>query len=411
MARSVLVINQYYAPDTASTGHLAAEICGGMARRGLEVGVIAGQPSYAAGLPALAPLEERGGVVVHRVSLGGARGRDRLLLRVLGYVRFLLGAWRQAHTLVRQQTPDAVVTFHNPPFVGLIGARLARRYGLRYTYVLYDIHPDVLIATGYFRLPRPVLWAWDSVHRWILRHASAIIVLGDGMRQTLVEDKGVAPSRIHVIPMWGRPEIGPGPANVSVRRDLGIEERDLLVLYAGNMGVMHPLDQILDAASAMREVSVHFVFVGDGPRRHYLAARVQAERLRRVHVLPFQPEPEFVALVRAADVCLVVLEKGVERLAVPSRAYTFLSAGKPLLALMPADSEIGRLVAKYGCGWNVQSREELTALLIELLDAPEDVARRGEAARRVYDGMLRRDRAIAQYVSVILGDTLDGRVQ
>ncbi|SFM80898.1 hypothetical protein SAMN05660836_01553 [Thermodesulforhabdus norvegica] len=64
---------------------------------------------------------------VHRVSLGGARGRERLRTRLKGYVLFLLNAWRKSRGLAKTRRFDTVLTFHNPPFVGLIGAYPVRR--------------------------------------------------------------------------------------------------------------------------------------------------------------------------------------------------------------------------------------------------------------------------------------------
>lgn len=359
----LLVINQYYAPDIAATGRLAAELCAGLVRHGIEVHVITGQPSYSTvvrGAPSYEILDD---VHVHRVHLGDARGRERMGVRLLGYARFLRGAWRVAVDVVESWQPDAVLTFHNPPFVGAIGARLAQRYHLRYTYVLQDIHPDILVATGWIRLPRAASRAWDWVNRWILNRAENIVVLGEGMKRTLVESKGVTFDRVHVIPPWGRPELKPQPRSLSLRRELGVADRDLLLLCAGNMGIMHPLDSLLDAAALCRDRPVQFLLVGDGASRQQLVARVEAERLVRVTFVPYQPEPRFVQLIAAADACFVGLLPGLERLAVPSRAFTFLSAGRPLISLMSPEADVASLVSETACGWNVTSAEELAQLL------------------------------------------------
>jgi glycosyltransferase involved in cell wall biosynthesis len=308
-----------------------------------------------------------------------------------------------ARRLVRTERPDGVMTFHNPPAVGLIGAHLARRHGLRYTYVLYDIHPDILIATRWIRLPAPVLWAWEAMNRWLLRRADAVIVLGEGMKRTLVEGKGVPPERVHVIPLWGQPELGPsaGAGSRAIRQELGIGDHELLLLYSGNMGVMHPLDPILDAAAALQGLPVRFLFVGDGAKRQHLINRAQAEGLTQVEFLPFQPEDRFVQLLSASDACLVCLQPGMERLAVPCRSYTFLSAARPLITLMAPEADIAHLVTTGGCGWNVTSGQELAALIRRLLDSPRELERRGQVARQVYERHFRQQGIIEQYANVL----------
>src|SRR5262245_22737693 len=87
--RKLLVVNLYYPPDIASTGQLAADICSNLVRRGIEVHVVTGQPSYTAAAPTAAAHEVVDGVHVHRVSAGGARGRERMSTRMTGYISFL----------------------------------------------------------------------------------------------------------------------------------------------------------------------------------------------------------------------------------------------------------------------------------------------------------------------------------
>lgn len=403
MKRKLLVVNQYYAPDLASTGQLAAEICESLAEQGFEILVVTGQPSYTALSPTAPPYEVRNGVSVHRISMGEIRGRERLRTRLAGYVRFLWGAFRKARSLARSERPEVVLTFSNPPFVGVIGAYLANRYGLRYVYVLHDIHPDILVATNWVHLPRSVFWAWERVHRWVLKRADDIIVLGDGMKHTLVKDKGVPPDKILVIPLWGRPELEPAPKDQAIRRELRIGDDELLLLYSGNMGIMHLLDPILDAAALIPDFPVHFLFVGDGQQRQHLVSRVQNEQLDRVRFLHFQPEDRFKRLVAAADACFVALQPGLEYLALPSKTFTFLSAGRPLISVMAPGADIARLVAETGCGWNVTGGEELARLVRYLVDHSDELARRGQQGRRVYEERFRRSTIIEEYARVMQG--------
>ncbi len=369
--------------------------------------MVTGQPSYTRSVPEAPAFEVRDGVHVHRVPLGWAKGRERMTTRVAGYLRFLWGAWRVARKLVESERPKCVMTFHNPPVVGLIGAHLAVRYKLRFIYAVYDIHPDVLLATGW-KLPRPLIWVWEAVNRQVFRNADAVIVLGEGMRQTLVEGKGVPIDKIKVIPPWGRPELTPMPRDSSIRQEMGIGEQDLLLLYAGNMGIMHPLDPLVDAAAALQGLPVRFLFVGNGVKRPHLVARVEKEGIGQVVFLPFQPEDRFVRLVAAADACFVVLEPGMERLAVPSRAFTFLSAGKPLITLMAPEAEIARLLVEAECGWNVTDGVALARLLRWLVQNPDELVRRALNARRVYEERFRRENAIRAYAELLEGNVTAG---
>ena len=165
----VLVVNQYYEPDVASSGRLLTELCRGLVKGGIGVSVVTGQPSYGGLVPAASASETLDGVRVQRVALGRARSRERMFTRISGYARFMWSAWRTARRLAKAEQPDVVLTFSNPPSVGLIAAYLAKRRGLRFIYVLHDIHPDILRATAWVRIPGAILWLWDVVHRCVLR--------------------------------------------------------------------------------------------------------------------------------------------------------------------------------------------------------------------------------------------------
>ena len=397
----LLVVNQYYAPDYAATGQIAAELCASLADKGMHVRVVAGEPSYTEAALHAPAFEVLDGVEVHRVGMGGSRGRERLRVRLTGFLRFFFGGWRLARSLSKSEHPDVVATFGNPPIISLAVALLARRSRSRFVYILHDIHPDILRASGFKMLPRPVLWAFDLVHRWVLKQADFIVVLGDGMKRTLVERKGVREGRVRVIPLWARPELDATPVNSSVRRELGVKDADLLLLYAGNMGVMHPLDDVLDAAVSCRGLKVHFLLIGDGARRAALVARVEEEGVAQVSFLPYQSESRFAEIMATSDASLVVLKPGLEGLAVPSKAYTSMGAGKPLISLMRPEADVAKMVAEDDCGWNVTSADGLTELLRGLVGRRDELVRRGRNGRRAYAEKYTRERAVAEYMEVL----------
>jgi len=396
----LLVINQYYAPDVASTGQYATDICSGLARRGHEVYVVTGQPSYTASSPIAPGYELLNGVHVYRVFLGKNRGRENVKIRIFGYLRFLWGAWKLGKNLVKSRQFQTVLTFHNPPFVGVVGVYMAKKHNLRFIYVPYDIHPDILLATGW-KLPQPIIWIWESINERIFRRAKAIVALGKGIKDTLINKKKVPPDKVRMIPLWGKPEFDIFPGCASVLQDLDLNNKELLFLYSGNMGTLHNLDFILDAAHLTQGLPVRFLFLGDGVKRPHLLSRVRDEKIQQVTVLPYQPEDKFIQILAFSHACFVVLGFGLEKLAVPSRAYTFLSAGKPLITMMSPEADIASLVTETGCGWNVLNGEELAELIKWLVDNPLELARRGRIAREVYERRFRKEYIIQEYAELL----------
>ena len=395
--RHVLVLNQYAPPDAASTGRYAAEIAATIAAAGHTVTFVAGQPSY---LPdqGMAPAREHvDGVDYRRLRIAARGGRRTRVSRFAGYLTYLAGAALASLRLVLSGGVDTIVCFHNPPFLALIGVALARR-GRRLICIVQDIHPDVLVATGWISLPRPIHGAWDALNRWTLRKAAVVVVISSDMRDVLL-DKGLEPDRVVSIPLWAEPELTPGAADPAVRARLGIADEELMVLFTGNMGVTQRLEPVFAAAEQLRGEPVRFCFVGGGVN----AARWQqdAAHLPNVTFLPFQADADYRRLVAACDVGLVTLTPLLERLVVPSRSFPLLSAGVPLLAVMGADCELGRLVREHRCGVCALEPAELAGAVRAWLADPAGLEGAGRRARQAYETTRDRAALTRRYVELV----------
>lgn len=401
--KKILVINQYYAPDVASSGQLLAELCEGLAQHGHEIRVVCGQPSYQEDLEDVPEEEVVNDVKVSRVNLGGLKGRIRLGNRIWGYLRFLWFALITSFGVAKEEKPDLIITLSNPPLVGIIGVVLSFRYKIPFLYVLFDIHPDIVIHTNWIRLPKAVFWAWNEVSKWILRQASKVVVIGQGMKRTIVEDKEIPEGKITVIPVWARPEISGGTEySGDIRRKYGMGQDDLILLSAGNLGIMHPVEPILNSAKEMESnESVKFFFVGGGEGLSSVKEFVEMNHLDNIHFLPYQSEKDFVDILLMSNVCFVMLEEGMEKYAVPSRAYTFMSAGRPIIAIMDQDADIARIIHDADCGWHVSDERELISIIECCIEDPQLPMNKGRNSRDYYLNGLSKDQIIAEYDSLI----------
>jgi colanic acid biosynthesis glycosyl transferase WcaI len=397
----VLILNQYIAPDTTPSARYVSTVARALADAGMQVTVLAAEPSYGEGLMR-APLQElRDGVRIRRLRMGSWRGRRSKLRRFGGYLRYLAGAALVGRRIVRADPPDVVMCFSNPPFVPLVARWLARRAKGRMIYVIHDIHPDVLLATDWMFLPAPIVGAWNLLNHVMLEAASTVVVLGEGMKQLLVAEKGVAAKRVHVIPLWAEPELQPADRDEGLRKDLGVGEDELLVLSTGNLGIMHSLEPVVDGARRLDGRPVRFVFVASGVHLDHWRARFQG--LGNVSFMPYQTDESFRRLVAACDAGLVPLSPGMERFAVPSRAYTFLSAGRALLTVMDPKADVARLISDNECGFNAISGEDLAAWVELNLASPADLQESGRRAREVYEARFTRKVILDRYVALCIG--------
>ncbi|WP_221039063.1 glycosyltransferase family 4 protein [Gelria sp. Kuro-4] len=396
--KRLLVINQYFAPDTAASGQVLASLCEGLAHRGFEIIVVCGFPSYTDDAPEAPPVEGRQEITVYRVGTGGVKGRSSIRKRIQGYLGFMLSAWKKIQVLSLREHFDAVVTLTNPPSVGLLGVLAQHKLHCPFVYVVHDLHPDILVKCGRLRSGL-VVRLWDRMNSLIFTNATAIVVLGDRMREYLQVEKCVSNEKIRVIHNWSTQDISPRPRLNSFRTIHGLGDR-FVVLYTGNMGISHNLEYLLEAA-AKTQGDTQFLFVGSGEKKASLQATAKKLGLSNVIFLPYQPENVLNDMLAAADICVVALEPELTGLAVPSKTYPILAAGKPILAIGSSNNEVAEIVRQWDCGWVATTSDETHQLLQRLAASHDEVLRAGDNARKAYLENFTREKAVTRYVEML----------
>ena len=401
---SLLVINQYYEPDIAATGVLLTQLCESLAAIGSDVRVVTAQPSYTESGVVAPERETRNGVDVYRISLGQSLGRVSMRARVCGYFKFLYRSRKLAKKLSRERRPDLVITVSNPPLIERVGRSVAKSSGATWVHIIHDIHPDVLLAGGQIRLPPTVATAWKRLSSRALRRADRLVVLSENMKRNLVETKGVEAEKVEVINLWAVPDVGQLPDPRGVRQRFDIPEDHLLLIHTGNIGIIHGLEAVIEAAALTQDAPATYLLVGDGAMKADLEARAQELNLSNVRFLPYQSQEDFLKLLAASDVCLVSLREGMERYALPSKTFTYLAAGKPIAGLLQPGNDVSAILDSYDVGWNSTDSAGLAALVRRLCDNRDEVAAAGEKARELY--VSRFDRALGVEAYRLLFESL-----
>jgi colanic acid biosynthesis glycosyl transferase WcaI len=182
-------------------------------------------------------------------------------------------------------------------------------------------------------------------------------------------------------------------------------EGKFVVLYSGNLGFLHGLDALLDAAASLQDLpEVVFVIVGSGQRRAALEARATAEGSRNVHFFDFQPFSLVADVYSAGDICLVPMRKGATNTAIPSKIWTIMAAGRPLLAAIEKETELARLILELDVG-RVVDPEDGAALAAEIRRmhaSPEERERLGKNGRNYVETHLCRSRVMSRYLKIFV---------
>ena len=270
-----------------------------------------------------------------------------------------------------------VLIFSNPPILVWLLALLRRRRGRQFCVMVHDIYPDVFIRKKFVSPRNPLVQLWSRLNRWAYGESEMVMTLGRHMAATLsqqLREKPVENKKIEIIGPWGDTKLlkrVPKKENWFAKR-YGQQEK-LTLMYSGNMGLGHDLETMLAAAKRFKDdPRIHFMFIGAGPKWQLVKDLAQDNKLANVTVLPWQDESVLPFSLSTADIGLVSLEMEMSGLAVPSKAFYFLAAQTPLIALCKSQSELADVIEEFKCGAIIEpgNVDGLRHVLVDILENP-----------------------------------------
>lgn len=400
----ILLFNEYYPPDTSATAKIAVQMAETLALRH-KVTVVAGRPSYDPDeyYPfAFLRRDKCNGVIVERVG-STVYPRHRMRRRVSNYLTYLALAVPRAIAL----RPDVVLAMTDPPVAGIAGAFVARRLGCPFIYNIQDMYPDMAVGG---EIVRPSGWVdrWEKMHRRALKQAARVIVLGDDMRDRILA-KGVAPDQVVVV------RHGTSfPAALPEQTDPVVKELrcgfNFVAIHAGNLGFYGAWNTLLAAAKILSNENIGVVFIGDGANREALGA--SAADSPNVRFLPFRPVDQIPHVMMAGDIHVITVRRGLEGVVVPSKLYSILAAGRPLLVVAASNSDAARIVTETGCGLAADPDDPaaVAAAIRELRGDPARLEEMGRRARETANRYVRVNE-LRRFVEVVeeAGASSNGR--
>ena len=276
---------------------------------------------------------------------------------------------------------NSVVAMTDPPFQGIVGAMVALLKGRPYAYNIRDLYPDMAVG-GSIVEPGWFSGVWEKLHRWALRRAKRVIVLGEDMRARII-GKGVEPARVLVV-RDGTETLSPNSAVPAPDPEVIRAIRgsfSFVLVHAGNLGFYGAWNTLVTAVRSLAKEGVGLVFVGDGAQRSQIEAAAAGSG--NIRFLEFFPASKIPSVLEAADAHVITVKRGLEGVVVPSKIYGILAAGKPIVAVAPEETDVVSLGARRGFAIAADpDRPALVASAVrELASDPAKLKAMGEAAR------------------------------
>lgn len=406
MTAQIRIITPYFHPEVISCVPLMTSLAEDLVAAGHQVEILTSAPvewddgtsvgRHADG--ARLPDSYRGARVVRLRNLFPRR--PGAVSKLLEYAWFSL--WIALRVLTGRRA-DAIYVYSNPPLMGLLVAVVAHLRASRVLYNLQDLFPDSAVSGGLLPSTSRALAPLRSLERLTYRTVDEVAAISDEFADHV---KRVAPgARVRVIPNWiDTEEIQPVAWEENqFRSRVGLDDR-FTVLYSGNLGYLHGIDTLIDAAVTLRNRDdIVFVIVGEGQRRDAMIERVRAERLDNVRFFDFQPFSLISHVYSAGDVCVVPMRRGAASTAIPSKTWSIMACARPVIAAMDPDSGLARLVGELGAGLVTEPEDgaALAAAVERLADGEVDGEEMGRRGREYVERSLSRRRITGTFVAAL----------
>ena len=346
--KKIVIINQ-------DSGYLMVDMAQAFLGKGYEVNLITGR------------LVERNNKLDPRIHLKRIIPYDRSS-SFKRLFTWLVGTVQIMYLLKTKFLKEHILFVSNPPTTIIIPKFIKNTFD----FLIYDIYPDVLIESKMVSENSIVIKQWKALNQSVFKRANRIFTLNDQMKKVLFNY--CPKDKIEVIPIWTDNEF---LKPIEKHKNEFIAAHNMLgkfiVLYSGNLGRTHNIEQLIDVAKLIEDDEIQFLIIGGGDQFENIKNRVQNERISNIMVLPWVEPKEFPLSLNSADIGIVSLGKGASKLSIPSKTYNMMSVGIPILGLTEQESALAKLIDKneIGKSFTVYQTAEIADFILKLKENAE----------------------------------------
>jgi glycosyltransferase involved in cell wall biosynthesis len=386
----ILIVCPVFPPEPVVSSQTTAQIAEGLVQCGHVVTVITAFPTRPAGRlyqgysrKLFERQSMRNGIEIIR-CFSFLSSDSSMSSRFLENISFgLTGGWA---TLVSRR-PDVIYANTWPIFATAILSLVARIRGIPLVVNIQDVYPESLVSQKRIKsdgmLTRLMRW----VDGLIARGSQGIIVISGSFAKIYRDNRGVSSDRLHIIPNWlDSQAVVPSASRDNLfRATRNIAHNAFVGLYGGNIGAAAGVETIIECFRTLKEIeNLYLAIAGEGSRLK--ACQLLAKEIGCPRIIFHTPWPkdETSVLLNAADVLILPTRHNQSLVSVPSKLISYMLAARPVIAMASAQSDLGKIIDRSGCGWVIQPDNPvlLAEKIREVLAMPSaERVRRGQAGR------------------------------
>lgn len=355
----ILIHTLIFSPDGVSTAYLYNDIALAFQNKGWDVVVLSTTPHFNVVEGQLAEQPMKWGVwgLYKKSSFKGIpvyhvpqKKFKSTLLRLVGFVYWHIVSFLMA---LFMKNIDVILSPSPPLTIGRLNNWLGRLKGCKVVYNVQEIYPDIL------NKPKTSL-----VHKLLSKmeykvyNKSAAVTTIDQVFYDTIVDRFEDKSKLHIIPNFVDTDLyRSGVSTVALDKSLFPETDSIKLLYAGNIGFAQDWEPLVKLAEKTRGEKIEYFLIGEGVKKGWVEEQKDTLRLDNLHVLPYQPRHLMPAILAYSDLQYIFMTPEMEGMGFPSKVYTIMACGRPLMVCSGEDTPIINFLRPVDCAKLVTSHD------------------------------------------------------
>ena len=404
--KRLLIYSLVFSPDGVSTAYLYNDIALGFQRNNYEVTVLTTTPHYNLIQESLdrQPLKKCflglfftsnfNGIKVYHIPLKKYKSS---LIRILSFIY-----WHFTSLIIGLflKKPDIILTPSPPLSSGLIAILLARIKGSKSVYNVQEIYPDLLINHG--RLTNPVIIKFLKIlEGWVYNWSDAITTIDQNFYNT-IKTRIKNLDKLKIISNFVDTELYKTSSSVPLPKVFKKIKGKTDMVYAGNIGIAQEWDLVINLAKAIKKLPITIWIIGDGVKKKYLESQIKKHKLFNIQLLPYQERKYMPVINLFADFHFIAMNKSMEHDGFPSKVYTIMSSGKPMVVVSSDQTPIVSFLEQTKAALTV-TNHSLTDFkkAVLKLEADKDLRNTlGTNGRKVVEQKFNKQVVIKKYIKL-----------
>lgn len=348
--KDILLLCQYFHPEYVSSAQLPFNIATDFAKEGFKVSVLTGFPKEYTSTKEVKKSE-----IVNHINIKRLRyiqlNRSNFIGRLINYFSFTVTVLLNFRKI---KDYKSIMIFSNPPILPIIGVLAKKIFKTKFIFVSYDVYPEIAIRTKVLKKDSIINRIMKLINKSVFENVDKVITLSEEMSSTLKANrKNLKNNELVTIPNWDTSE-EESKQEITISKFNYLKNKTVIA-YFGNIGIAQDEKVLFRTLKSIKnDNNFHFIFAGHGNKIDELKKFVKENEIENIDIFSFLQGSDFEEALSITDFSIVSLQEGLHGLAVPSKTYTLLRAGIPVLAAMDEDSDIVQALRKYNSGFHIE---------------------------------------------------------